>query len=210
MSVVGTVRAACPACGRERDCTIVQSINARTEPRAKQQLLAGELDVLVCDCGARTQLVANLVFHDPDRDVTCQVVPGGERALLEAAARFTAAGITGTARLVPSLNALVEKIKISDADLEDWAIEMTKLLLLAATDPSDLDRVLLFERVDRDARIVHWIRFGDAGEPELVASSLDAYERLAAHTSSRPRSNEYQIDRAWAVAAIQTMISTAN
>ena len=78
MVIRGTARVTCPACGKAQDCELVQSINTRTNPADKQRLLAGELDVLACECGKRTQLAARLVFHDPDADYYCQVVPGGE------------------------------------------------------------------------------------------------------------------------------------
>lgn len=160
MSVVGTIAVTCPACGRESECQLVQSINTRTEPAMKARLLAGELNVLACECGRRTQLAATLLFHDPDADFYCQVVPGGDAAMTKAADLFRASGAIGTMRLVPSPNALVEKVKIVDAKLEDWAIEMAKLLLLASLDATDLDRVMLFDRADDEA--IHWILYDGA------------------------------------------------
>lgn len=207
MSVVGRVAVTCPGCGRESECELVQSINTRTQPEMKARLLAGELNVLACACGRRTQLAATLLFHDPDADFYGQVVPGGEAEMTKAAELFRASGATGTRRLVPSPNALVEKVKLVDAGLEDWAIEMTKLLLLAAADASDLDRVMLFDRVDDDA--IHWILY-DGAHPGTAKSSRAAYERLAARAASRPAPHELRIDRAWALAAAQTMIADGN
>jgi hypothetical protein len=207
MSVVGRVAVTCPACGRESECELVQSINARTQPAMKAKLLAGELNVLACVCGRRTQLAATLLFHDPDADFYCQVVPGGDAEMTKAADLFRASGAIGTLRLVPSPNALVEKVKIVDAKLEDWAIEMAKLLLLAALDPEDLDRVMLFDRADDDA--IHWILY-DGAQPEAAKSPRAAYERLAARSSSRPETHEMRIDRAWALAAVQRMIADGN
>ena len=206
MGIVGTARVTCPACGLDQDAELVQSINARTDAAAKARLVAGELNMLACTCGKRTQLAANVFFHDPDTDYYCQVVPGDEAAMRQAADLFVASGATGTRRLVPSLNALIEKVKILDAGLEDWALEMTKVLLLATT--GDLDRVLLFERLDRDAGIIYWVMFDE--EPHEVASPLLAYDRLLARTAGKPASTELRIDRAWAALAVQAMIADAN
>jgi hypothetical protein len=173
----------------------------------KAKLLAGELNVLACECGRRTQLAATLLFHDPDADFYCQVVPGGDAEMSRAAELFRASGAVGTLRLVPSPNALVEKAKIVDAKLEDWAIEMAKLLLLASVDPNDLDRVMLFDRVDDEA--IHWILY-DGMHPGAAKSPRAAYERLATRASSRPASHELRIDRAWALAAVQRMIADGN
>ena len=90
MVIRGSARVACPACGAQHDGTLVQTINTQTNPKDKERLLAGELNVIDCACGKRAQLAANVLFHDPDKHYYCQVVPGGERAMEEAAAAFAA------------------------------------------------------------------------------------------------------------------------
>ena len=223
MTIKGRTLVECPACGRSRPCELIQSINTRTEPEAKLQLLLGELNTLVCDCGRRTQLAARVLFHDPDRDFYGVVVPGGDTAQDEAERLFDAVGATvGTQRVVPSLNALIEKVKILDAELADGPVEMTKVLLLASLPEPDLDRVLLFERVERpDAEagaaapgergVLRWLMFDVRGEqPSLLSSPLPAYERLTHSPHAQPRPGQRRIDRAWAVEAVRAMIAGAN
>jgi CpXC protein len=211
MKIRGTAHVRCPACGTEQDCQLAQSINARDDRDDKQRLLAGELNVLVCSCGKRTQLSANVLFHDPDADYFCHVVPGGDDAMAKAADAFRASGARGTQRLVPSINALVEKVKVLDAGLEDWVIEMAKVLLLASLGDGELYRVLLFDTVDRETGVISWVLFDANGrEPRAVASPLSAYDKLAARTHGKPSSSELQIDRAWAVEAVRVMIAGAN
>lgn len=200
MSVTGIVKVTCPACGRTRDAKLVQSVDARTEADAKAKLLAGELNVLACECGARTQLLARLVYLD--RELTIQVVPDGK--LGEAAAMFEAAGMTGTRRLVPSQNALVEKVKIADAGLEDWRLEMVKVLLLASLGGLALEEILLFDSAD--ASTISWIRFSPDGLVKM-ASARAQYDKLSAEP---PKAKDYEIDRAWAIAAVERMIQSAN
>lgn len=222
MVIRGTAKVRCPACGKQRDGELVQSINTRTNPKDKERLLAGELNVLDCTCGKRTQLAANLLFHDPDQHYYCQVVPGGDQEMDEVAAAFSASGVSGTLRLVPSLNALVEKVKLLDAGLADWAVEMNKVLLLASLSPvgagppgsmfgGELDRVLLFDALDRDAGLLRWVMFDEDGRTaERVSSPLAAYEKLAAREASMPPPTELRIDRAWAVDAVKQMVTAAN
>jgi hypothetical protein len=207
MAIVGVTRVPCPACDHVHECRLVQSINTRTDPSAKLQLLAGELNVLACACGRRTQLAATVLYHDPDAAYWCQVCPGGERAMAEGEAAFRVAGASGQQRLVPSLNALVEKVKLLDAGLEDWAIEMAKVLLLASREDRDLERVLLFDGVDGEA--IRWVLFEPAGA-RVVSSPVGAYTKLAARTQGRPAARELRIDRAWAIDAVRTMIAGAN
>ena len=209
MVIRGSARVTCPACGAKQEGELVQTINTQTNPRDKERLLAGELNVLACSCGKRTQLAANVLFHDPDAHYYCQVVPGGDRAMDEASAAFAVSGVTGTLRLVPSLNALVEKVKLLDAGLSDWAIEMTKVLLLASI--AEIDRVLLFDAVDHDAGVLRWVIFDEEGRtPEGVSSPIAAYEKLASRTQGQPPATELRIDRAWALEAVKRMVADAN
>jgi len=101
-----------------------------------------------------------------DAGFFAQVCPGAEDALDAGAAAFAASGVTGTLRVVPTQNALVEKIKILDAGLADWAIEMMKVLLLASI--GELDRVLLFDALDGD--VLRWLMFDEDGRLEHVSS----------------------------------------
>lgn len=205
MKITGTAHVTCPACGREHDVPLVQSVNTTDDPDAKQKLLAGDFDVLDCECGKRTQLVAELLYVDPLANLYIQVAPTPE-AMTKGEAAFAAAGAAGTQRLVPSINALVEKIKIGDAGLEDWVLEMVKVLLLASMAQPDLNRILLFDRLDGD--VVHWILLGD--DARAMQSPLAAYERLAARTQARPKATELRIDRVWGIAAVQQMMRGGN
>ena len=206
MKITGTAHVTCPACGREHDVTLVQSVNTQEHPEAKQQLLEGTFDVLACECGKRTQLVAELLYVDPVANLYLQVAPTDE-AMAKGEQAFASAGAVGTQRLVPSLNALVEKIKIADAGLEDWVVEMVKVLLLASRPEPDLNAVLLFDHAE-DA-VLHWVMLDGAGA-HAMQSPVAAYERLAARTQARPKPTELRIDRVWAIAAVQKMMREGN
>ena len=203
MTISGTVHVPCPSCQREHEAKLVQSINTQQSPELKARLLAGDLNMLDCSCGKRTLLSATLLYHDPDREYFCQACPGGEAAMAAGAAAFAAIGGVGTRRLVPSQNALAEKVKILEAGLDDRVIEVLKVILLAA-DNEDLNSILLFDRVDRDANIITWILL----QPQrTVASPLAAYDKLAP-TLKAPE--DLRIDRAWALEAARAMMTNAN
>lgn len=198
MPITTPVHVRCPSCSAEHDVEVVQSINARTDAEQKQRLLAGELNVLACACGKRTILAATVLYHDPDADYYCRVCTDGDVAA--AAEAFVEAGVTGTKRIVPSLNALVEKVKILDAKLDDAAIEVLKVLLLGSLGEGDLNRVLLFDSVRGD--VIRWLMLSPA--PELLTSALAQYETLS---DVRAAADEVQIDRAWAVEAAQRLVT---
>jgi hypothetical protein len=200
VKISGTIRLACPACGQPIDAPVTQSINAREHPALKAALLDGTLNMLECDrCGHRAPLEATLAYHDPDNSYFAVVVPPGGDKAGEAA---LAALVEGTRRLVPSRNALVEKVKILDAGLDDRVVEVLKVLLLASRG-HELNAVLLFDRLE--VGTLHWLLL-DRAELAL-ASPVAGYEKLAA--TLKP-AEDLRIDRAWAVEAARTMMSNAN
>ena len=203
MTIAGTIRVRCPGCSTEHEAELVQSINSRLNPELKKRLLDGSLNLLVCSCGRRTQLAATLLYHDPDRDYFCQACPGGEPAMVRGAAAFAAIGGVGTRRLVPSQNALMEKVKLLDAGLADHVAEMLKVLLLVSI-KADLNSILLFERTDGER--ITWIMLH--AEQNLLSSPHAAYDKLAA--TAQPPGDELRIDRAWALDATRAMMSNVN
>ena len=152
----------------------------------------------------RTQLIAELLYVDP---VANLYHPGrADRGAGQGRVRVRRAGATGTQRLVPSINALVEKIKIADAGLEDWVVEMVKVLLLASmAEPGPQPRAAV-RPLDGD--VIHWVLLGD--DARAMQSPMAAYERLAARTQARPKPNELRIDRVWGIAAVQQMMRGGN
>lgn len=227
MKITGTVSVACPVCGVVAEHELVQTVNPREDPESKERLLRGELNVAVCECGKRTQLAGNLVFHDPEAGILCHVCPDGEAAMQRAEAAFeaafagaaAAAGPAGSSperprgmqRIVPSVNALVEKLKIAEAGLEDWAIEMMKVLLLASIPIDDDDRVMLFSRLDAEEQKLWWLLFDAHGEnPAAMPSPLGGYHRLVASCGGGPQPSQRRIDRAWAIEAVRQMIAAGN
>ena len=180
--ITGKVEVRCPVCTTAQEAELVQSINRRDDPAAVRRLLAGELNVLSCiACSRRTPLAVTMVFHDPDRAFYAQVVPGD---ITKAIAAFRESGTTG--RIVRTQNALIEKIKILDAGLLDWAIELVKI----GVD----DAPLLFDRADEQ---LHWIKVDRIVTG--IASPRAAYDEVA----TREPPTDYVIDRAWALASLR-------
>jgi hypothetical protein len=181
--ITGKVSVNCPACGTAQDAELVQSINRREQPAVVKRLLAGELNVLACvACNRRAPLAATMLFHDPDRAFYCQVVPGD---IAKAIATFRESGAQGILRIVRSQNALIEKIKILDAGLLDWAVELVKLQVD--------DGPLLFDRAEAE---LHWIKLDRIVTG--IASPRAPYDAIA----TREPPTAYVIDRAWALASL--------
>jgi hypothetical protein len=208
MSLIAATKVDCPGCGKSRPVNLVRNINAQVDPEQKQLLLKGELNVMVCECGKRTPLAADLLFHDPSSGFFCQVCVGDSSAIARSKKAFLDSGVVGSGRrIVRSMNVLTEKVKLLDEGLEDWAIEMVKVLLLASMDTPRIDEVLLFDSVDRTQGTLGWVLFatGEAA-PRFLRSPLAPYERGVIRWKEVAPGDELEIDRAWAVAALRKVM----
>ncbi|MBR1575140.1 MAG: CpXC domain-containing protein [Bacteroidales bacterium] len=181
----------CPACGAE---IVVQGhdlINVREQPELKAPLISGELFLQTCpQCGRRHLVTWPLVYLDPD-----------EMVLLMLSDKPLAMADTGgyTARLVPRVGDLIEKVKIFDAGLDDKAVELCKYVTKQDAGKPEAD--LRFLRLDgADNEIVFTYPAG--GQMELLAVGFNVYEDcrgiLARNPSVSGRAQGLAIiDEAW-------------
>lgn len=207
MALMSATDVTCPHCGKSSSVQLVRSLNSQTDAGLKDKLLKGELNVLACGCGKRSPLAADLVFHDPVTSFFCQVCVGDEAAVARGKRAFKDAGVEAGRRIVRTLNGLVEKVKLNDAGLEDWAIEMTKVLLLASLPTPLIDALVLFDGVDREKGLLSWVLFASGEDgPRFLTSPLGPYERGLKLWRAVAPTEEYEIERAWALAALRKVM----
>ena len=161
----------CPGCNTEAPFTIYRSLNVTLDPDAKQSLLSGELFRFTCpSCGAATQVVYPMLYHDMQRKLMIWLMPddGDDDLRPERPAPPDPPGIPQggamagyTARSVGSLNELLEKVLIFDFELDDLALEMVKIVIAtqleAAGHPKDSK--IHFARLERDDKGVEQMVF---------------------------------------------------
>lgn len=205
MSLTSTTEVACPGCGKTTAVELVRSLNSQTDARLKEKLLNGDLNVLACACGRRSPLAADLVFHDPATGFFCQVCVGDESSVARGKKAFKEAEIAGNRRIVRTQNGLVEKVKLNDAGLEDWAIELIKVLLLASLPTPRVDALVYFDGLDRETGTLTWVLVEPDG-PRVLTSPLAGYERGLTLWRKLAPTDEYEIERAWAIAALRTVM----
>jgi hypothetical protein len=165
MSQPITQNVRCPKCGTDVPFTMWASLNVSLNPAEKQALLSGDLFRVTCPaCNTVTPLVYPMLYHDMERrrmiwmlprDATGELIGPGT-ASAEAAQKMPGY----TFRTVHALNELLEKILIFDADLDDLAIEMIKVIIATQLEAGGQpkDAKIHFAQIDRDA----------AGQEQLV------------------------------------------
>lgn len=134
MSSHSTERITCQACGHEQDFTVWSSLNTALDPDAKKRLIDGALLTFKCaQCGDTARVEYNMLYHDMDRHWMVWMLPSGDwpEPYNSQTLPFSLFKGNGEYRLrvVRSFNELLEKVYIADSDLDDFAVEVIKLML---------------------------------------------------------------------------------
>jgi hypothetical protein len=181
MSLAREDSVTCPACGAPGRMTLHSSVNVTLDPSLKERLLAGALSVFSCvSCGKKARLVHPLLYHDMERGLLVELSPLGTNG------SGLAAGLVGDGRgprtrLVRDGNALIEKVRIDDANLDDRVIEVLKLLL-AVVHAQYLEYPWYFERAEGDSLLFTILT---PQGPMASRRPRDEYDKLEADLSRR-------------------------
>jgi predicted RNA-binding Zn-ribbon protein involved in translation (DUF1610 family) len=184
MSLSNSITLTCPACGHQQAFTVWQSINATHDPGLKESLLDRSLVTFHCEqCGHTAGVNQGLLYHDMDRQVMimlgCQSpdeLEAPEPLVQEFQAQYSL-------RLVRSMNELIEKVLVLDADLDDRAVEIFKSALMTKIEESQRgdDPQLFFSRIYMDERSREQIEFAlvnEAGTSCVSVPLEQSYQRF--------------------------------
>ena len=172
-----SVQIVCNRCGKAFPVDGVPLINTEGAPELKEKLLSGELFLRECPhCGARNLAKWPLLYHDPAEKVMIWLSDGSadtEARMKAAVAGEEFEGYSG--RIVDTPGALLEKVKIFDAGLDDIALEMAKFITRQELG-KDID-LLFFNLEGADNEIT--LTYPEAGQMQLVRIGFNVYEDCA-------------------------------
>ena len=167
----------CPNCGKAFEVEAVAAINTERDPELKERLLSGELFLRECPhCGARTLAKFPLLYHDPAEKLMIWLSDGSADTEARMQAAVTGNDFEGyTGRIVDTPGALIEKVKIFDAGLDDLSLEMAKFV---TRQELGKDADLLFFGLDgADNEIT--LTYPEAGQMQMVRIGFNVYEDCA-------------------------------
>jgi hypothetical protein len=131
----------CPSCRASSPFTVWRSLNVTLDPDKKQPLLDGELFLFTCpSCSEKTRIIYPILYHDMQHKLMIWLVPTDESGETHEppdegfnVAKFAELGYR--LRAARSANELVEKVLIFEAQLDDVAVEITKLAIATQMTP---------------------------------------------------------------------------
>lgn len=154
----------CSGCGSDFSADIHTLIDVQKEPELKAAAISGELFVKECPhCSKKQILRYPLIYIDREAKLLL--------CLSDTALHIE--NLEGmTARLVPDAGSLIEKIKISDAGLDDAAVEMCKFVTLKELGKEVVLRFLRTDGAEGDLVFA----YPEKDEMQMLAVGLNVYE----------------------------------
>lgn len=178
----------CRNCGYKRPAEEIHGINVEKNPELKEKVRDGSLFVWECPCCGQRNLAAfQTLYHDPARKLMIWLSTEEAPEAVEEAVKQ----LEGyTLRRVADAGALIEKVIIAEAGLDDAAMEMCKYvtaLEMYKKNPDDaiLDapfRFMRMEGADNDILLA----FPQGGNMQVVNIGFNVYEDARAILSRNP------------------------
>lgn len=217
MSNPTTISAQCPYCKSDIEIPYFEEVNIAKQPEMKAAILSGNFFKYTCpECGETLSTAGPLLYHDPDIPTMLYFVPTGFDASTDQLDEMLKIiqdmeGDKTTlyqARLVTSIDKLLEKIYIQDALLDDRIVELVKLTYLKHYSSELQNKGKIYETLfmpsndGEEAQIVFIL--GDNHEMASVDFSKDYYAFFATEYAERlqneAKQNQFRvIDEKWAV-----------
>ncbi len=177
MTAVADRQVACRKCGAAGSFQVYSSINPAGDASLREKLFSGDVFTFRCKaCGTSELLFYPMLYHDPSTQLMCWLMPldaTGKPDLVPLAAMYS----EGYAmRAVGDLNALIEKIVIVEAGLDDVVIEMVKLVSLAAA-PEGARTFFESREVDQGEDSLRFVRLDSSG-PSIAHVPFAHYQTM--------------------------------
>ncbi len=182
----------CPKCGCLNDITLWQSLTVSDSEDLKNELLKGQLNVLICrDCGARALVPTPLLYHDENKKLMISFVPTEnaddakkqfesiKKSSKDSGELKSLAGYN--LRYVSDYNTLLEKLLIFDSGLSDKTIEVIKLMVLLQEPEMADKRTALFGKRHEDGSIEIMVR--NIADGAVFTSRAPAETYKTVHTA---------------------------
>ncbi len=188
MSINSKQQVKCPKCGNISDITVWHSITVGDSRDLKEDLLHGRVNIFRCpECDQTGLMPTPILYHDERERLMLSFSPCADP--IEASRQYDKIRKSSkesgelerlkeyNLRFITDFNALLEKILIFDAGLNDKAVEVIKLMILSQEIDKSEQRICRFGKKDGGALefMVH-----DTIENQIYTSSVpvESYDTI--------------------------------
>lgn len=149
----------CPSCNTKGDFICWKSINVDLNPETRKQVKNGDLFKYTClNCGKSYNIEHETLYHDMKNKFMVQYLINPTQERLKEYARQvkqikrTGINMDEKLRITVDKNEFIEKITIFESGLEDYYIELTKIILINEfnkTNPAVTMPRIYFSKIDK-------------------------------------------------------------
>lgn len=182
MSMMHPVDIECPQCGEKSTFTIHDSINVTLDPEDKKKVLDKSIFLFHCEkCNFETYFDYGPLYHDMTEKYMIMVVPDPETARKSTIPKIEEGKFSMVAngyrlRVVCGIAGLVEKIRIFDNGLSDYAVELLKAKLFSCLGgPTEI----YFTEITED-RICFHVFYDDSARNTEISVERNWYDMCVA------------------------------
>ncbi len=204
----------CPKCSQQSESQVLCSANTAGKPEIRSLLMKDKLFAWKCPkCGFQTQLLHPFLYNDLANRFMIYYIPKAEkRSIADEKLETEYSDLSEIKkRVVPTVNALKEKITLFQKDLNDMAMELAKLAVLRVVEKSTAQTVYegYFLDMDRSENTVTFQFFiGTEKRPYIQTTRLEVYHRslsiVQQYFSDADRQKGFlNVDRKWAGEALK-------
>ena len=173
----------CPYCGKKVEYKMYESVNSTLNPEFKDKLMTGELFDVKCECCNKVfRVFYNLLYHDMKKNLMILFAPtdyeDSKKQMNELLDKFPGTRRT-LYRITDDFRKFIEKIHIFDDDLNDVAIELSKVIIRGdkesnIPDNSSLHYMKIVE-TEKSGKVLVFIIVPEEGENTCCLLPFDAY-----------------------------------
>ena len=198
MSIFKPVEVVCPSCSCPVEFEAVYSVNADSRPDLREAILDGTFQNETCpQCGESFRLDPELTYLDEERCQWIAVFPANRMSDWEAVEEEATTifeesfgskstpmaksiGDTLTTRVTFGWSGLREKLLARQEDLDDTALELTKMAILGGLPDNKLknDTELRLGGVENGDLVMVWVRSGNEKLLEGLRVPRKLYEDI--------------------------------
>lgn len=217
MSKTRSITITCPACRKDSDFVIWESINTVLNPEMKSAVRDRSAFLFICpECGAKNYVDYGFLYHQMEDRIMIHYASSDKNAeeIYDLVTGKTMPDMMKEMfdsdyliRIVRSQNQFREKVAIFDAGLDDRIIEIFKIFLLAKYQeghPEGNEKIELLYFIDEGKHLIQV--FADNNLVGVAEIPMEFYEKLKSdYSSNLPdiRKDEPFIDRQWAIKALE-------
>ena len=203
----------CPECGCAGRFVIWDSVNNVLSPEAAEKIIDGSLFLYECpNCGEKNQVHYACLYHDMEHGAMVQLVSDTEESVDKAFETYGKLMDNGIAkdigfnsgyrhRLVTDINSLREKASVLRDGLDDRAVELMKLIVLAQNAGNSKippKATAYYVCLDEDSGLVLEFVGGEGSVTASVAREMyESLEELVREREPEDRGLRF-VDQQWA------------